>query len=288
MDQAIEAIYKEIEPLKEKLSEHVKVRESLFSEREQIRRQFESKIGDLRTLKRRRDELNVAVRTKKNERTKLTENIRSLISKLNEAKTSREASTKPTIDRENPGFIARQINHLEQRVETEVLSTEAEKGLMKKIKELKKKLDGMKAFVEASATVSESVRDLKTVKKQADDVHKQVQDTAKESQAVHEQLTNVGKELDELKPKEAELTEKIAKVKDEISAITKLIDEKNAQIRSIKEAEYQHKAKEKAVQKAEEEEILKQKEADVNDKFKRGKKLTTDDLLVFQRQQKDE
>ncbi|TAL51869.1 MAG: hypothetical protein EPN86_05875 [Nanoarchaeota archaeon] len=284
MDQ-IEELYKELDPLKEKLSEQVKLRESLFAEREEIRKQFESKVQELRQLKRKRDELNHAVHAKKDERNKLTEQIRALIAKLNEAKTKKEGIKKD--NKENPSFLNQQIKKLEQKVETEVMSQENEKKMMKKIKEIRKKLNEMKAFMDASATVSGSVRELRTVKKQADDVHRQVQEKAKESQQVHEQMTGVGKLLDNMKPKEAELTNKIAAIKEEISVTTKLMDEKSSQIRGIKEKEYQEKAKEKAVQRAEEEIILKQKEADVNDKLKRGKKLTTDDLLVFQRQQEE-
>ncbi len=283
---SIESIYQELEPLKAKLSEHTKHREELFSQREQIRKQFETKLTELRNLKRKRDELNRAVREKKEVRQKLTEQIRALIDTLNKAKTQKEGHSVKSKE-ENPSFLKAQLKKLETKVETEANSPDEEKKLMKRIKELKKKLADMKEFLDASASVSSSVHDLKKIKREADEVHKAIQDTAKESQVVHEQLTAVGKDLDDLKPKEAQISESITKVKEEISAVMKAMDDKNSKIRGVKEVEFAEKEKSRKETERDNEALLQQKETDVEDKIKRGKKLTTDDLLVFQRTNKE-
>src|SRR3989344_3616305 len=128
----IEEIYKEIDPLKLKLSELAKTREGFFSQREEIRRLFDSKLEELRVLKRKRDELNRAVREKKDQRQKLTVKIRELIEALNKAKTVKE--TEKRSSDKDPHFMQKQLKRLEQRVETEALSPDAEKKLMKQVK----------------------------------------------------------------------------------------------------------------------------------------------------------
>src|SRR3989344_4875736 len=113
----IEEIYKEIDPLKEKLSELTKTREGYFLQREEIRKLFDSKLNELRALKRKRDELNKGVREKKDQRQKLTVKIREIIEALNKAKSVKE-SEKKHIDKD-PHFLGKQIKKLEQRIETE-------------------------------------------------------------------------------------------------------------------------------------------------------------------------
>src|SRR3989344_4631571 len=118
-------------------------------------------------------------------------------------------------------------------------------------------------------------REIGNFKKESEALHQTIQKTAKESQSAHEGLIANSKEIDELKLKEREAFSKFFEFKKNFAEINNALKDKlkdfsviNSEIHKIK-----HEKEEK---------IIRDKEEFIQEKIRKGQKLTNEDLLIFQ------
>jgi uncharacterized coiled-coil DUF342 family protein len=274
-------LQEEISNLRRRLSEINNEKEALFTQRQDIGRQISNLIKDVKGVRSERDTLTGVVRLSKDEREKLNEQIRV---KIEEVKKLKDAEGTPRAQ-EDPRRIKREIERLEFKIETDVMSFEKEKQLMKVIKEMKKTLaEADKAFtgVRKIRELSHEIDDLKAI---ANSAHAKVQEGAKESQAKHEALVQTSKQIDELKAKEEEFNKQITEKKALMTPIAAELDAKNAALQDLRAKMGFAREEDKKVTAEKRKKKLSELQAEVTDKMKRGDKLTTEDLLIMQGQE---
>jgi uncharacterized coiled-coil DUF342 family protein len=271
------------EELQEKKKDVVTLRQQLSSLSEEKRNQFQSMKG----LRDKIRSHNVNIRSFKKERDDLTDEVRSLKKErdvLNKV-TKEKSGLKRDIDerkkqagpevRGNPRRIKEEIRQIETKIETEVMSFTKEQQLTKRVKELKiqyKELASLEGvWKEASAITA----DFSQARRKAQDVHLLIQKKADDSQEKHEQIVKhletlkaLRKEEKPLAEKESELHVKLGNLKRDLDAAQKRITEINKLLNQEEEKSYNQIAKEKT--------------AEVEEKMKKRKKLSTEDILAFQ------
>jgi uncharacterized coiled-coil DUF342 family protein len=171
---------------------------------------------------------------------------------------------------------------MEYKVETEAMSFEKEKELMKKIKELKKKSGEVKALYDIAQEINKDSKELDTLKTSSDTIHQKIQSRATNAQEKHEEFITILKGLEELKQKKSGWLEKFLKLKVKFTGTNAALKEKLAVMNELNSKYREHvqgkkKKKEEIIK-----EKLKSKEEIVLNKIKTGGKLTTEDLLVMQ------
>jgi uncharacterized coiled-coil DUF342 family protein len=114
-----------------------------------------------------------------------------------------------------------------------------------------------------------------------------VQVSAKESQKHHVELIESSKEIDELKKKEDTFESEGAKYKVEIAGLNEEMNAKLAKMDELRKVLGENNVKLKEDVEKSNQEILKQKDHEVQEKIKTGKKLTTEDILILQRTMKN-
>jgi uncharacterized coiled-coil DUF342 family protein len=268
----------EVNELRRVLNSLDSQKENHFKKRSAIQEQITSKIREIKALKDKRDGQTVQVKQLKVQRDSLNEDITKDVSslKLTRKETPQEEK------RESPSFLLMQIKKLEQRMETSVMSFEKEKVLMKEIKTIKKKYLELKAKDEQYTNVKELSKTLQDKKRHADDVHQQIQDHARQSQQFHEQLLVLSKEVDTLKVQEEEEHKKFMELKDQFNEKNNQLKELLEKLNGLKTELDKHNVKTKEERKNQEMEFLKKKDAEVQEKLKKKKKLTTEDILILQ------
>ena len=186
---------------------------------------------------------------------------------------------------ENPTKIKAQIQGIETKLETEVMSFEKEKVLNKQIKDLKKQIEGSQEITAVLNQVNAKKKELDQIRAKAEQKHKNVQTKAHSSQEKHENLMASSKEIDALKLKEEEAYKHFFKYKGEFTEVNNQLKDKLQTLNKLTgKANQQNKAK-KARKENQQNKELKEKERDVEEKIKKKQKLTTEDLLVFQGKQ---
>ncbi|MBI4148341.1 hypothetical protein HY490_03565 [Candidatus Woesearchaeota archaeon] len=266
------------------LREQLRQLDSVYSEHERQRTALGKHIATLlnqtKHLRAERNMLTAQVKEKKDQRQKLNDDIRQkvmYIKQLNEQKKNVEHTAG-----ESPGRLRQQIEILDTKIQTEALPFEKEKELMKKIKEFKKKLDhavkGSHVWEEAH-TLSKEIDQLK---EKADTLHRDIQQQAEESQRKHESILESSKKIDELKKNEQELDTKLDNLKKQLDTAGGNLQTELSKLSELTgEQEEMNKQELKRLKDAEHKAISERKK-DVEDKLKRGEKLTTQDLLVMQ------
>jgi uncharacterized coiled-coil DUF342 family protein len=291
-ESEINSLMEELNSLKSELRDfRVKInsldqkKEELFREKRRVSSEIFAKIQNAHGYKEKRNSLTSIVKDSKHSREELEEILKKLDADIHSLKDEkRKILEKLGID--DPMKIKKQIKQLEFKIETSALSFDKERELMKVVSKLKKQFESSKSVGEIEKKLDVKFRELREIREQLDMTRKIVQHSAKESQKQHVELIESSKNIDDLKDKEQHLEESIGKYKSEIHALNDEMSKKLGRLDEIKKKLSENNIKFREDFEKTGSEILKQKDVEVQEKLKTGKKLTTEDLLVLQRTMK--
>lgn len=282
----LNALKSEVKDLRIKLNTLDRKKEDIFREKRKIGSDIYSRIKNAQDNKHKRDSLTGVVKN-----TKLTkEEMESRVNVLDAEITKLKEEKKKMLEKigvSDPMMLKRNIKALEFKIETEGLTFEKEKELMKVLSKMKKQYDSSKSINEVTRKLDDKFREIRDLRAQLDMTKKIVQHSAKESQKHHVELIESSKEIDELRKKEAEFEEKIGEIKNEMHGITEELDKRNAKMDELRKVLHENNVQLKEDVDKANQEILRHKDEEVKEKLKTGKKLTTEDLLILQRTMKN-
>lgn len=238
--------------------------------KEQIQNQLQGlskKIGEaIAELKERREQRNVLtqhVQEQKIRRKELSKVIKEKIGIVKQLRLQRGDKRERGVPL---GKLREEIGRLERKIETSGMAFADEQKLTKIIKEKKAVLNEASGGVELDKQIRTLSREIDNLKKESDEAHEHVTSAAKQSQEHHERMLALSAQLDEWKKEEAQVKETYSKLRDEMAALdipVKVSRKKQTQ---------------------EDDNLIAEKVAQVEQKVKDKKKLTTEDLLAFQAQ----
>ncbi|MBI2101761.1 hypothetical protein HYT53_04065 [Candidatus Woesearchaeota archaeon] len=277
----------EASKLRNALNELDKEKESWFKKKEEFSKKIRDSIQAIKYSKAKRDFLTKEVRELKPKRDAINKDINGELKEFDRLKKEKLGIAKSLDIKEPPSRIKQNIEKLEFRIETETSSFEKEKELMKKIKQLKKLYEDSKAIDDADKNLKNSSDEIKRMKKEANDIHKLVQEKAHQSQILHEGILKLSAEIDKMKIEEEAVFRKFSELKSKFSDVNSQLKEKLKAMNDVKASLDRISSDRREKKRQEVESFLKSKEDAVNEKIKRKEKLTTEDLLVFQKFGKD-
>ncbi len=272
----------EASKLKNSLNALDKEKESWFKKREEFSKKIRESIQNIKSDKARRDALTQEVKGLKMKRDAANKEINEKLKEFGKLKTEKTALIKSLGIKESPSKTRQQIEKLEFRIQTEAMPFEKEQSLMKRIKELKNLYEHSKVVDEVDKKIKEVSGAMAKIREEANEMHKLLQEKAKQSQALHEEILGVSAEIDKIKIDEEEAFKKFSEFKKKFNGVNEQLKEKLKEMNYVKEQLDKISAEKKEKRRLEQESFLKSKEEEINQKIKRGEKLTTEDLLVFQ------
>ncbi len=278
--KAVEEHRENVRKLRAELSQVGSVLSSQQRSRRSLGKEIASLLGITKKLRSERNQLTAQVKEKKESRKKLNDEI---VQKISSAKAlnakKKEAGTSFG---ESPGRLRQQIDLLNTKIETEVISFETEKALMRKIHDLKKKLaqavQGSQLWDESHALSKE----IDGLKENADRLHKEITEQAALSQQKHEVIVANSQKIDELRKKEAELEAKIQELQQQFDKISESLQSELKALSDLTGMQEELNQQEKRLLKEAEQKKLAEMKKAIEEKLKRGEKVTTQDLLVLQ------
>ncbi|MBI2134831.1 hypothetical protein HYU09_02495 [Candidatus Woesearchaeota archaeon] len=256
-------------------------KELWFSKKEEYYKLIREKISIMRESREKRDSLTKKVKELKEKRNAFSGETGKKISefkKLNDEK--KKLLSKSRI--RDPYMLKGDIEKLELKLETEVMPFDKEKQLSKKVKALKKSLLDVSDSMGILEKIKALSREINESRKDANNAHDEIQELAKQSQALHEELLKASKEVDGLKAKEEEAFRNFVIAKSGFTGINGQLKENLAKMSGIREKINKFTLQEEEKRKLGEMMLIQSKEKEIEEKFKAGKKLTTDDFLMFQ------
>ncbi|MFH1056243.1 MAG: hypothetical protein V1717_00375 [Candidatus Micrarchaeota archaeon] len=182
----------------------------------------------------------------------------------------------------NPMAIQEQVEQLEWYQQTEALSPKEEREMSKKITELRKQLPHAKEFQQAIAEYSQERKKLSTLISEERALHEKMLEHAKKAQDSHDKLIQTSKKIEGAQ-KSISATLEVLKEKEDVASekhgeLVKAVGEKR--VREMEE--YQREQAEKTrLQQAQHQKVV-AKAKEIYERFKEGKKITSEELLVLQ------
>ena len=276
LHESLQSARKEIESIRQSLNKINDEKESFFQKRQDAGRKIRELISEVKELRQKRDALTSSVKDLKKGREELNTRLKGFSSELKTISSKKQEVLKKHKIKEDPAKIRTQIDRLEVKLETEVMSFEKEKQFNKQIKELRKRYHDVKDLDVVLGNFSEKSKEAYKVRDEAKKAHRDIQGRAGESQKFHEAMIAKSKEIDALRKEEDETNRNFMELK---SRFTEINDQLKEKLKAAGDISSQ--LKEMSMDR--DERILRSKEQLVEEKIKKGEKLTTEDLLVFQK-----
>jgi len=252
-----------------------------FRKKEDLSQNIRKKIQIIKESRNKRNSLTKEVKELKEKRSNFNDENKKKISELVKLNNENKNLTKKSKIKD-PHRIKGEIDNIEVKLETEVMSFENEKQLSKKLNQLKKSIHDSAEIIHNIYNIKKLNASISIVRKTNNEIHNKIQRLARESQTIHEGYLKNSKEIDALKIKEKEAIKFFFKFKKEFKIVNDRLKEKLASMSGIREKINKFKLEEEEKRLINDTIIIKSKEQEIEEKFKKGKKLTTDDFLAFQ------
>lgn len=272
----------EIRELQKKLNQINEEKESWFNKKESLKKEISNLIKDIKIIKSKNSVVSSEFKKNRLERDKYNDLVKESIKKIKELNNKKFAIINKYKIKGDPAKILGFINYLEEKIETEALSFEKEKELMKKINAIKKQYSINSELSSILEQYSNLSLQIKEAKKNADHFHKLLNKYKSKNDSVNKDIVEIYKKIMNLRRDEELAFKKFLEFKKEFSKINNELKQKLLHLNCIRKGEN----REKQILLNKKQQILQSKLNDkiqkIEEKIKSKKKLTTEDLLVFQ------
>lgn len=281
LTKGLKDLNREVSVLRKNLNEINSLKEKWFNKKEELKKEVSALIKHIKVVRERKDKLNKRVKELKKERDDYHSKVKERIEEFKKLDFDKK-HLKEKIREANPAVILENIEKLEMRIETEALSFKKEKEVMKEINALKRKYNEAKKISNSFVKGSELSKDINEIRKKAEELHSKVKQTAEESQKDFDEIKKISSQIDELNKKQEEAFKIFTEKKDEFTKLNLELEKKLEEATRLRRELNTFKQGKKKEKRSRQEDILKVKAEDIEEKIKTKKKLTKDDLLVFQ------
>jgi uncharacterized coiled-coil DUF342 family protein len=263
-------------------------------------------------LRARRDDLNNQARSLADERDDLNAQVRGLVNQANEHKKRRDAlneqvqHAKKLRDEYNAsyedaarkeedikakalpqggrstGYLKRELRRLELDHMTKVLTPAKEKALMEEMGRLSRELRGKEAEISKNPELKAAHEASLQAKEKAEKQHEKVGELAQSAQGEHEQMVKLFGQSDKIRKAADAVQEKVVVAKLEADKVHKAYIDLVEKIHAIEEEMGKNRRPGESFAGETREDQQKQADA-IFEKFKKGEKLSTEDLMTLQK-----
>jgi uncharacterized coiled-coil DUF342 family protein len=285
MDETVEDLETKKDEFQKKANELKEKRNQLHLKSKKLadyRDELNSTIRGIRNKihdhKKTRDELNERVKHAKELRNKLNKDYSSIKKKIEELERSRSNAAGANLN-----DLRKQVRTLENEQMTQPMSAQKEKKLIEIISGIHARIKEQEDILNKDPKLKKAIEEEKNIKQKAEKQHDLVEKLAARAQEEHENMIKLIKHLDNWIRKVNETQEAIVETKIQADVVHKefigYVDKIHEFERDVSTAQDKKFKKRKAV-----EATIAQKEAnEIFEKFKRGEKLSTEDLMTLQK-----
>jgi uncharacterized coiled-coil DUF342 family protein len=284
-DESLEELSQKKDDLQEKANRLKKSRDDLHERSKKMTRERDEANAKIRQLrnqindhKKKRDEYNERVKHAKEQRNEFIKNHLELKKKIKDLERERSSNSGVNINE-----LKQYLRKLETEQMTQPMSAQKEKKLIDSIKEIHLKIKDADESLNKDPKLKKAIEEEKLLRQKAEKQHELVEKMAKKAQEEHQGMLDQLKQLNNLSKRTTEIQENIVVTKIEADKIHKeFIDDVNSIHELEKKISSLAKKKEKKRKIADVSAAQKEAE-DIFERFKRGEKLSTEDLMILQK-----
>ena len=273
----IKELNQEIRSLKVQLDKINSQKEEWFKKKEYLKKELNSLIDKIKVIRTGRDNSNKDIKQLKQERDKYNSQVRDLIKQVKQLNQEKKQLPQKSDSKNNLSFLKKQIEKLEQSIETEGYTYKKEQAVMDQIKKLKKEFKELSIVNEVASKIKVLSKEIDVARKKADEFHKKIVDLADKGE--HKLFKETSKNINEIKKIQEDAFAKFIEFKNEFTKIN------NALKNKLNEFSKQRKIFDD-IKSQKKKNSAKNISKDIEEKLRSKKKLTTEDLLMLQEAEK--
>ncbi len=276
----------EIVSLKTKLKEINEDKEKWFKKKEELKKEMGLLIEKIKSMQKEQQTYDVD--KFKIERDNYNSQVRELIKRIGELKNEKKILLDKYDIKIDPEYIKKKIAKIEEKIETEALSIDVEKKLMQQIKKMKKDYEMLGGVKLINDKIDEISKGIDEAKKKANEAHEKLKRALKEKKRWYREFFSLSRQINAIKKQQEKAFEMFISLKNSFIDVSKQLSSKLNIIRREKQVK---EDKIKLVKEKKEEgdkRLLDEKRKQVEEKLKKGVKLTTEDLIVMQAKDDEE
>ncbi len=233
-----------------------------------------AKEGNLH--KEKRDQLNEKVKETKVLRDKWNKKYREM-----EREIARKKREKMPKGGKSLGKLKAQLKALEFKYQTTSLTKEKEEELIELMRKLSREIEEIERQLEDSEEIKRMMAEAEKIREKAEEYHQLVSKYADEAQEEHEKMVALFEQADKLREEADEAQEKF------IEAKLKSDEEHRLFLEEMKKVKDYDKIllglRKKGKKKGAGEDESKERAREIYERFKKGEKLSTEDLMLLQK-----
>ena len=238
-------------------------------------RDIRNKISD---HKKNRDELNERVRHAKEQRNKLNKSYNETKKQIEAIERERSSASGANINN-----LRKQLRSLENEQMTTAMSPQKEKKIIEAISEMHAKIKEAEDQLNKDPKLKKAMEEERIIKQKAEKQHDLVEKLAMRAQEEHEGMLNLIKQLDNQVKKVNSIQETIVMTKIEADRVHKEFIECVDKIHDLEREISSTQEKKRKTKKAAELTTAQREADEIFERFKRGEKLSTEDLMALQK-----
>jgi uncharacterized coiled-coil DUF342 family protein len=285
MSESIEDLVKKKDEYQKKANELKEKRNQLHLNSKQLADERDSLSSTVREMrnkitehKRKRDDLNERVKHAKDQRNKLNKMYSDIKKNVDELERERSSSLGANLN-----VLRKQLRTLENEQMTQPMSPQKEKKLIETISGIHAKIKEGEGVLNKDPKLKKALEEEKTIKQKAEKQHEMVEKLATRAQEEHEGMIEIIKQLDNLTKRVNVIQENIVLTKIDADAVHKEFIECVDTIHDLERKVSATQEKKRKTKKAAEATIAQKEATEIFERFKKGEKLSTEDLMALQK-----
>jgi uncharacterized coiled-coil DUF342 family protein len=272
----------EVQGLRQKLGELNQKKEEWFKKKEELKTEIAQTIGRIKDAKGKNEVLNKDISGFKANRDEFNNQVKSLIAKIKELNAKKDDLLLKSKFKGNPSEVKSRMAHLEQALETQAVSFDKEKKIMKEINSLKKQYQSVKVVEDVQKEINDVSHQITDAKKKGDEFHNKLREQAGTNKDSYEDFIKLSKDIGKLKKTQEDAFNNFIKFKQEYAEASKLLKEKLEKLNGVAEVEHNERRNKQKDKRSEDRQHIKDNAKKAEEKLRSKKKLTTEDIIAMQ------
>ncbi len=248
------------------------------SKRNELNKSTKEKIDEAQELKKLRDENNEKVAEAKLKRDELNEQANKIYAEIDKIRKSLRLDDGPSLKE-----LKRQIDALEFKQQTEVMTPAKERELVENIASLTEDLKRKKQQLEGNTELKSLLEKAQSLRDEALTHHNNVKEYADAAQQYHDKMIEIFKEADGVRTESDVAHKEFVKAQEAADEQHRLFIQTQKEIRELNKVIIGLKRKTKESKDESIREQAKKEAEEVYQQFRLGEKLNTEDLMLLQR-----
>jgi len=272
------SLLQEAEGLRKQRNELNLAANGLSSKRDELNGQTKSLVEEAQKYKELREEHNRNVSENKANRDKLNEKANKIYAKIDVLRGKYNLSKGQPLNE-----LKKEIDRLEFKQQTNVLTVDKERQLVDKISALQDEFNGRKKELEENEELRELLEKAQALRDEASGYHEKVIEFVNLAQECHDKMVSIFKNVDKTRAEADNAHGKFILTQNDANTIHKQFIKHQKELRDFEKIIASLRKRGKETREDIERMAIRKKAEELYNQFKKGEKIGTEELLLLQK-----